>query len=37
MFPKKTHSAIICGPVGCGKTEYALNLLETEYKGFLRI
>ena len=36
MFPKKAHSAIICGPTGCGKTEYALNLLETEYKGFFK-
>ena len=36
MFPKKAHSAIICGPAGCGKTEYALNLLETEYKGFFK-
>ena len=34
MFPKKAHSAIICGTTGCGKTEFVLNLLETEYKGF---
>ena len=34
MFPKLAHSAIICGATGCGKTEFVLDLLETEYKGF---
>ena len=34
MFPKHAHSAIICGATGCGKSEFALDLLETEYKGF---
>ena len=34
MFPKRAHSAIICGATGCGKTEFVLDLLETEYKGF---
>ena len=34
MFPKHAHSAIICGATGCGKTEFVLDLLETEYKGF---
>lgn len=33
-FPKKAHSAIICGATGCGKTEFTLDLLEKEYKGF---
>ena len=28
---KKAHSAIICGATDCGKTEFTLNLLETEY------
>ena len=34
MFPKHAHSAIICGATGCGKSEFVLDLLETEYKGF---
>ena len=34
MFPKKAHSAIICGATGCGKSEFVLDLLETEYRGF---
>ena len=34
MFPRHAHSAIICGATGCGKTEFALDLLEMEYKGF---
>ena len=34
MFPKRAHSAIICGATGCGKTEFVLDLLETEYQGF---
>ena len=33
-FIKKAHSAIICGATDCGKTEFTLNLLETEYKQF---
>ena len=28
------HSAIICGATGCGKTEFILDLLETEYHNF---
>ena len=32
-FPKYAHSAIICGQTGCGKTEFVLDLLETEYAG----
>ena len=34
-FIKKAHAAIICGATDCGKTEFTLNLLETEYKQFL--
>ena len=34
-FIKKPHAAIICGATDCGKTEFTLNLLETEYKQFL--
>ena len=34
MFPKCAHSAIICGAKGCGKTEFVLDLLETEYQRF---
>ena len=33
-FIKKPHAAIICGATDCGKTEFTLNLLETEYKQF---
>jgi len=33
-FPKSAHSAIICGATGCGKSEFVLDLLETEYKKF---
>ena len=33
---KKAHSAIICGATDCGKTEFVLNLLETEYKDFFK-
>ena len=33
---KKAHSAIICGATDCGKTEFVLNLLETEYKSFFK-
>ena len=35
-FIKKTHSAIICGATDCGKTEFTLHLLETEYRQFLK-
>ena len=35
-FIKKAHSAIICGATDCGKTEFTLNLLETEYKQFFK-
>lgn len=28
VFPKEAHSAIICGQTGCGKTVFALDLLE---------
>lgn len=36
MFVNHAHSAIICGATGSGKTEYVLNLLETEYRNFFR-
>ena len=32
-LPKYPHSAIICGQRGCGKTEFVLDLLESEYAG----
>ena len=34
-FPKYmyAHSAIICGQTACGKTEFVLDLLESEYAG----
>ena len=35
-FIKKAHSAIICGATDCSKTEFTLNLLETEYKQFFK-
>ena len=31
--PEDPHSAVICSMTGCGKTSYALNLLEGPYKG----
>ncbi len=34
MFPKHAHLAILFGATGCGKTEFVLDLLETEYKKF---
>ena len=34
MYPKHAHSAIVCGATGCGKSEFVLDLLETEYKNF---
>ena len=30
-LPKYAHSAVICGQTGCGKTEFALDLLESKY------
>ena len=35
-FIKKAHAAIICGATDCVKTEFTLNLLETEYKQFFK-
>ena len=35
-YPKYPHSAIICGQTGCGKTEFVLDLLETEYKNIFQ-
>ena len=32
-LPKYPHSANICGQTGCGKTEFVLDLLESEYAG----
>ena len=32
-LPKYPHSAIICGQTGCGKTEFVLDLLESQYAG----
>ena len=32
-LPKYPHSAIVCGQTGCGKTEFVLDLLESEYAG----
>ena len=32
-LPKYPHCAVICGQTGCGKTEFVLDLLETEYLG----
>jgi Rad3-related DNA helicase len=32
-FTKEPHAAIICGMTGCGKTEFALDLLEDPYAG----
>ena len=33
LLPTSAHSAIICGQTGCGKTEFALDLLEGHYRG----
>lgn len=33
MFVNHAHSAIICGATGSGKTEFVLDLLETEYRN----
>ena len=32
ILPKYPHSAIICGSTECGKTVFALDLLESHYK-----
>ena len=32
-LPKYPHCAIIAGITSCGKTEFVLDLLETEYRG----
>ena len=32
-FPKYPHSAVITGQTGCGKTLFALDLLQKEYQG----
>ena len=32
-WPKGSHSAIICGMTGCGKTVFTLDLLEGPYRG----
>ena len=37
LLPKGTHSAIVCGQTGCGKTVFVLSLLEEgPYRGFFR-
>ena len=36
MFVNHAHSAIICGATGSGKTEFALDLLEKEYRNFFK-
>ena len=33
LLPQTPHSAIICGQTGCGKTVFALDLLEGPYRG----
>ena len=33
MFVKEPHTALFVAPTGVGKTHFALNLLETEYKN----
>ena len=33
LFPKEAHCSLICGQTGCGKTVFALDLLQTVYKG----
>ena len=33
-YLKEPHTALFVGQTGCGKTERALRLLETEYKGY---
>ena len=36
MSVNHAHSAIICGATGSGKSEYALDLLEKEYRNFCK-
>ena len=36
MSVNHAHSAIICGATGSGKSEYALDLLEKEYRNFFK-
>lgn len=36
LLPVSAHSAIICGQTGCGKTVFALDLLESTYRGVFR-
>ena len=36
MLPKEAHSAIICGQTGCGKTVFALDLLEEYYRDVFK-
>ena len=33
LLPLEPHSAIICGQTACGKMVFALDLLETKYRG----
>ena len=33
LLPLEPHSSIICGQTACGKTVFALDLLETKYRG----
>ena len=35
-FPETSHSAIICGQTGCGKTVFILDLLEGPYRNFFQ-
>jgi len=35
-LPKYSHCAIICGQTGCGKTEFVLDLLETQYRDVFK-
>ena len=35
-LPHYPHCAIICGQTGCGKTEFTLDLLETEYQNIFK-
>jgi len=35
-LPNEAHAAIICGQTGCGKTVFALDLLEGRYRGIFK-
>lgn len=35
-LPKYPHCAIICGQTGCGKSEFVLDILEKEYRGYFK-